>query len=255
MPEEARDLGDTFDAWYAAMAAAPAKDEMVQRHLGLPAELLSTSTLSWDALAEVTTALALKAGETLVDLACGRGGYGLEVASRSRASLVGIDLSSNAIQAARELAARRGVVGDFRVGNLVATGLDDRAADAVMVIDAIQFPPHPDDAYREIRRILRPRGRVVLTCWEARDRDDEQVPALLRSVNLAAGLTAAGFEDVEVLERATWLEAERGLWRAAADVDPGGAPALVAFHEEGLRALPLMGHLRRVLATATRPHG
>jgi hypothetical protein len=66
---------DHFDRWYANMTGSPAKDEIVQRHLGLPAHVLSTSLLTWDAIAEVVAALRLSPGRTLLDLACGRGGW------------------------------------------------------------------------------------------------------------------------------------------------------------------------------------
>ncbi len=72
-----------FDQWYADMENTPAKDEIEQRRLGLPPHLQSTSLLTWDGIAEVTDALRLAPGEVLLDLACGRGGYGLEVARRT----------------------------------------------------------------------------------------------------------------------------------------------------------------------------
>lgn len=74
-----------FDSWYANMASSGISDEIQQRHLGLPAHLLSTSLLTWDGIGEVTQALELAGGSTLLDLACGRGGYGLEVAGRTGA--------------------------------------------------------------------------------------------------------------------------------------------------------------------------
>ena len=36
----------------------------------------------------------------------------------------------------------------------------------MLCVDAIQFAPQQDAAYRELRRVLAPGGRVVLTCWE-----------------------------------------------------------------------------------------
>jgi len=78
-----------FDGWYADMAGSAVKDEIMQRHLGLPPHLLSTSLLGWEGIAEVVEALRLSPGDILLDLACGRGGYGLEIAARSRARLVG----------------------------------------------------------------------------------------------------------------------------------------------------------------------
>ena len=70
-------------AEYAEMTGSPVKDKIQQRHLGLPPHLLSTSLLSWDGIAGATAALRLSPGGTLVDLACGRGGYGLEIAART----------------------------------------------------------------------------------------------------------------------------------------------------------------------------
>jgi hypothetical protein len=62
----------TFNDWYSDMADSPVKDEIVQRHLGLPPALLSSSLLGWEGIGEITEALRLSAGGTLLDLACGR---------------------------------------------------------------------------------------------------------------------------------------------------------------------------------------
>ena len=78
-------MAEYFDGWYADMTASPVKDEIQQRHLGLPPRLLSTSLLGWEGIAEAVAALRLSPGDTLVDLACGRGGYGLEIAGRTGA--------------------------------------------------------------------------------------------------------------------------------------------------------------------------
>ena len=48
-----------FDGWYADMAGSPVKDEIMQRHLGLPPRLLSTSLLGWEGIAEAAGALRL----------------------------------------------------------------------------------------------------------------------------------------------------------------------------------------------------
>jgi len=94
------------------MTASPVKDEIQQRHLGLPPYLLSTSLLGWDGIAEAAASLRLSAGSTLVDLGCGRGGYGLEIAARSKARLVGVDFSAEAARQAREQARRLGATAD-----------------------------------------------------------------------------------------------------------------------------------------------
>ena len=242
-----------FDGWYADMTTSPVKDEIQQRHLGLPPHLLSTSLLGWAGIAEAVAALRLSAAGTLVDLACGRGGYGLEIAARTGARLIGVDFSAEAVRQAREQARRLGATADFRVGDLAATGLADGSATAVLCVDAIQFAPQPAAAYREIRRILAPGGRVVLTNWEPRNPGDERLPVRLRHVDLRAGLTGAGFEDIEVRERPGWRDQERAMMEEAAGLDPGDDPALRSFHEEALRAPLIQGLTRRVMASATAP--
>jgi SAM-dependent methyltransferase len=248
---ETSDLARYFDQWYADMEHSPAKDEVEQRHLRLPAHLLSTSLLGWDGIAEVTDLLALTHGDLLLDAACGRGGYGLEVAQRTGARLVGVDFSAEAVRQAREQASRLGRPAQFVVGSLEASGLDARSVDAAMCIDAVQFADPPAAAFEELRRVLRPGGRVVLTCWEAEDRDDDRVPERLRRLHLAAGLTGAGFVDVEVTEKPQWRTTELEMWREAAALDPGDDPALQSFRDEGLRVLERPFGVRRLLAVAT----
>ena len=51
-------------------------------------------------------------------------GYGLEIAERTVASLVGIDFSVEALRQAGAQAQRRGMAATFKVGDLTATGLD-----------------------------------------------------------------------------------------------------------------------------------
>lgn len=255
MTTETGSLAAYFDGWYAEMTGSPAKDELVRRHLGLPPGLLSTSLLGWDGIAEATEALRLAPGDTLLDLACGRGGYGLEIAGRADARLVGVDFSAEAVRQARENASASGRPADFRVGELTATGLDDASVDAVLCVDAIQFAEPQDAAYRELRRLLVPGGRVVLTCWEPKDSTDERMrrhPRLLH-VDLGSGLKDAGFVDVEVRERPEWAARERSLWDEVATLDPGEDPALRSLQDEGRRNADLLPLIRRVLATARVP--
>lgn len=251
---QSRSRAEYFDGWYADMVESPAKDEILQRHLGLPPHLLSTSLLGWAGIAEVVAALRLSPGDMLLDLACGRGGYGLEIAARTEARLVGVDFSAEAVRQAREHARRLGRTADFRIGTLAATGLDAGSVDAVLCVDAIQFAEQPDAAYRELRRVLAPGGRAVLTCWEPLGQDDERVPDRLRRVNLGAGLTAAGFDNVAVCDRPAWRTHEQAMWEEAAALDPGDDPALRSFHDEGVRSLKFFNLVRRVMATVTAPY-
>jgi len=242
-----------WDGWYAGKAATPAIGEIMNRHLGLPPDLLA-GVVPAEAIPEMTTELRLTPGGTLADLACGQAGYGLTIAKSTGARLIGVDVSAHALSAARAQAARLGVPhAGFRAGNLIATGLPDSCAEAVLCTDSIQFPDEPAKAYAEIRRVLKPAGRVVLTCWEPVDPEDERLSPKLRVVDLAAGLSAAGFTEVEVRERPAWRKRERGIWEEAVALDPGTDPALRSFYDEAAGSLGRFGLLRRVLAVATAP--
>lgn len=253
METDPASLAKYFDGWYANMARSPVADGILQRHLGLPPHLLSTSLLGWEGIAEVAAALQLSPGQTLLDLACGRGGYGLEIAARTGARMVGVDFSAEAVRQAREHARRLGREADFRIGDLAATGLGAGSADAVLCVDAIQFAEQQDAAYREMRRVLAPGRRVVLTCWEPFNRDDERLPDRLRRVDLEAGLRAAGLTNAEVRDHPAWRACERAMWEEAAALDPGDDPALQSFHDEGVRSLEIFSLIRRVMATAAAP--
>jgi SAM-dependent methyltransferase len=245
--------GAWFDQWYSDMAESALRDAVVSRTLGLPAELRSSSLLSWDGLAEVVELLALRPGGTLVDLACGRGGYGMEVARRTGARVLGVDFSPVAIEQARARTAVFDLNGraEYSVGDLARTGLPDATTDAVMCVDAIHFAESGVAVGREIQRILRPGGRVVLTCWEAIDASDETLPERLRRIDLAGTLTAAGFVEIEVVERPEWDLSGRALWEAAIALDCAGDPALQSLQDEAKRTLPAFDRARRVRAVAS----
>ena len=242
-----------FDGWYADQAATRVVADIMNRHMGFPPDTRAGAVPA-EAIPELAGELRLGPGSTLLDLACGRGAYGLLVARQAGAALIGVDFSAQALTEAREQAARLGVSNaSFRVGELTATGLPDASAEAVLCTDAIQFPDEPASAYDEIRRVLKPGGRVVLTCWEPVDRDDERLSPRVRGADLGAGLHQAGFTDVEVRDRPSWLAREHALWEEAVTLDPGDDPALRSLHAEGVKSLEWTGLLRRVLAVGTSP--
>ena len=239
-----------FDDWYAAMATSPRRDEIVQRHLGLPPAMLSSSLLPWDGIADVVELLRLPVSATLVDLACGRGGYGLEVAARTGASLIGVDFSVEAIRQADQYADALG-----RDARFVSPTSPPRPAHRVgRRRDVHRRRPHCRRAGRRVRRAppcARPGGRAVVTNWEARDRDNDALPEWVRRVDCAAWFAAAGFTDIAVVERPRWEQRERALFAEAAVLDPAGDEAVAALRDEAIEELPHIPLTRRVLASAT----
>jgi hypothetical protein len=85
------------------------------------------------------------------------------------------------------------------------------------------------------------------------DRNDERLSLRVRRANLSVGLRQAGFTDVEVRDRPSWLACERALWEEAVTLAPGDDPALRSLHAEGVKSLQWIPLLRRVLAAATSP--
>jgi SAM-dependent methyltransferase len=244
-----------FDRWYAQMGHSGLRDQIARRALGLPSDMDASGLLPWAAVTEVAAALNLAPGQLLVDLGCGRGGYGLEIARQTGARLMGLDFSPVAVTAAASRAARADIAGPaaFCVGNMTAPGVGTGAADAVVCIETIMFVGAHLDALRECRRMLAPGGRLVVTTWEATNLADERLPQWARRIDLMRDLTVAGFEQVEVADKPAWREAERDLWESAIQADAAGDPAIESLHEEARRALDLFDSSRRVCAAATAP--
>jgi SAM-dependent methyltransferase len=243
-----------FDQWYADMASSSTRDAIMARAMGWPPDLSFAGALPWPGVADIVDELRLPPDGLLFDIACGRGGYGIEVAHRTGTRLVGVDFSAVALEQARSIGARRLPPGrcEFRLGTLLETGLPTGRADGLICVDAVQFAEPPLAALVEFRRLLAAGGRLAVTCWEAVDPADARVPARVRAVDLRRDLLAAGFLDVLVQDKPEWRQAERALWEAALATEATDA-AVESLRAEGRRSLATFDSLRRVFATATAP--
>jgi SAM-dependent methyltransferase len=243
-----------WDDWHAGISVSTACDRIVTEALGLPPGFPSNSLLPWAGIADLCLVLGLAPGSLVVDVACGRGGYGREIARRAGARLVGLDISSVAIaiawSSAGSSAGSSGGAGRFVVGDYTAAGLRDGCAQGVVCVDAMQFAEPPVAGLAECRRLLAPGGRIAVTAWEALDPGDERLPERTRRMNLARDLAAAGFGEISVTEKPQWLDAERALWEAAVGwPDDGTDPGLASLRDEAGRVLAAFDGKRRVLAT------
>lgn len=206
-----------FEATYAAPASA-VQERVWREAFGdeYPDGVDPYSYVTTSELRRFARDLAVGAGDTLVDLGCGRGGAGLWVALATGATLVGIDIAETALVAARDRAGRLRVEARFVRGEFEATGLADAAADAAMSVDALLFTPDKAAAFRELRRILRPGGRLCLTSWDYHRQPAGRPPQLPdhRPVAEAAGFRVLAYDETD-------------RWRAHAEATNAGLLAAV----------------------------
>lgn len=102
--------------------------------------------------------LGVDAGDRLLDVACGSG-LALELARARGATVAGIDASPRLVAVARD----RNPDGDVRVGDMHALPWAEGSFDVVTSFRGI-WGTTPT-ALAEVRRVLRPGGKVGLTVW------------------------------------------------------------------------------------------
>jgi ubiquinone/menaquinone biosynthesis C-methylase UbiE len=184
----------------------------------------------WQAqLAEAQAALLAWAspglGEQVLDVACGTGLVSFEAAGVVGASghVLGIDLSDRMVGVA-ERRARESKVSNCSFSRMDAEilALPDARFDVVLCALGLMYMPDPARALREMRRVLRPGGRVSLAVWGERSKcgwsaifpivDDEVASEVcplffrLGERDALAGLCAdAKFENVRHRRIATTL--------------------------------------------------
>jgi SAM-dependent methyltransferase len=150
-----------WDGSHRAVEASPALEAARRTTItgALPDDVVATTIWpSWP-LDRLADELALPSDGVLLDVACGVGDIGRWVARRSGATVLGVEPSPVGRAAAEASAAE----GDRYVDGLFgALPVDDAAADAALIVDALQFAPDPVAALRDVARSVKPGGRIVV---------------------------------------------------------------------------------------------
>jgi SAM-dependent methyltransferase len=114
----------------------------------------------------VVAALGVTRGLKVLDLGCGDGTTALPEA-RLGADVLGVDIARNLVEAARRRAGQEGLTNcRFEEGDATSlSGLADRSFDLVVSIFGAMFAPRPFDVAKEMVRVARPGGRIVMGNW------------------------------------------------------------------------------------------
>ena len=103
-----------------------------------------------------------KEGERVLDVACGEGVLSLKIAEKGCA-VSGIDISEDVVENAKHLAEREGIPCEFKVGSAEDLPYPDEHFDKIICSSSLEHFKDDVKALKEMHRVLKPRGKVVLT--------------------------------------------------------------------------------------------
>ncbi|MDX6454637.1 MAG: hypothetical protein QOD48_744 [Gaiellaceae bacterium] len=114
--------------------------------------------------------LGITDGLEVLDLGCGDGTTALP-AAKLGANVVGVDIAGNLVEAGNARARSLGLTNcRFQEGDACdLSDIDDDSFDLVVSIFGAMFAPRPFDVAREVVRVTRPGGRIVMGNWIPND--------------------------------------------------------------------------------------
>jgi ubiquinone/menaquinone biosynthesis C-methylase UbiE len=109
-------------------------------------------------------------GLNVLDVGYGDGTTALPEAKRG-ANVLGVDIARNLVEAGNAWAKAEGLTNlTFREGDATnLQGIPDRSFDLVVSIFGVMFAPKPFDVAKEMVRVTRPGGRIVMGNWIPND--------------------------------------------------------------------------------------
>lgn len=227
MPEDNNPIRETVREYYAQRAAASNSccgdsccDNSFynsQMLTGLPDDVANFSLGCGDPI----TLASLKPGEVILDLGSG-GGLDCFLAAKQvgeSGRVIGVDMTPEMLERARAAAAKMDIKNvEFRQGYLEDLPVEEESIDVVISNCVINLSPDKPVVFKEIYRVLKPGGRVAVSDIVISGqlpqavREDGQawsacISGAIPAEEYAAGLSAAGFVDVQVQPKGTFDEA------------------------------------------------
>ena len=136
------------------------KEDLVFIVLSATGNLNVLRQIEWQSLLKW---LHPRTGIAVLDVACGSGTLSMKLAEAGCA-VVGFDVSRTGIGYATRLAARLRMPCEFSIQNAENIALVKESFDVVVCSSALQQMKSDMDVLREIHRVLKPGGRLLLTC-------------------------------------------------------------------------------------------
>jgi len=105
-------------------------------------------------------------GQRILDLSTGTG-WTSRLVARHGATVIGVDIATGLLEAARAKAATEALPIEYEIGDAENLPFEDDAFDAVISTFGVMFASRPEAAAAELARVTRPGGRIALTTWRA----------------------------------------------------------------------------------------
>lgn len=115
---------------------------------------------------ELVQSLDVSSGISILDLGCGDGTTALPAAALG-ANVLGVDIAGNLVAAGNARAEAEGLANlRFEEGDASdLAGIADDRFDLVISVFGAMFAPRPVDVAREMMRVTKPGGRIVMGNW------------------------------------------------------------------------------------------
>ncbi len=139
--------------------------ELKQRQRAMWASFGPTAMFTTPVAGNFVKFAQVEPGETVLDVGTGTGVVAI-TAARAGAKVTALDLTPELLEQARENAGIAGL-GDitWNEGDAEKLPYPDASFDVVLSQFGHMFAPRPDVAIAEMRRVLKPNGRIAFTTW------------------------------------------------------------------------------------------